>query len=121
MATSPKKTKKALGAQGERIARAYLVRRGYRLVEKNYRVPPYEIDLIVEKDDTLVFVEVKARTHRGYGTPESFVDARKEDHLLEAAEAYLLEKKWSRGVRFDIVSVEMGRRICVRHFEDAFS
>ena len=117
----PEKTRKALGTQGEKIAQDYLMKRGYRLVERNYRVPPYEIDLIVEKDDTLVFVEVKARSRRGYGTPESFVDARKENHLLEAAEAYLWEKKWGRRVRFDIVSVEMGGRTHIQHFEDAFS
>ena len=57
------------GAWGEDLALRYLIQHGYKLLERNYRTRRGEIDLIVRKDDTLVFVEVKLRRGSGYGDP----------------------------------------------------
>lgn len=115
------KTKKAIGMQGEKIAKNYLMKRGYRVITENYRAKNYEVDLILQKNDTMVFVEVKVRSHKGYGTPESFVDSQKEHRIVEAAENYLWETAWEGKVRFDIIGIEMAEDIRIRHFQDAFS
>ena len=62
------------GAFGEQLAADYLEARGFRVRSRNYRYGKSEIDLIVQRDDWLIFVEVKARSSVEYGHPEDFVD-----------------------------------------------
>ncbi|WP_166396602.1 YraN family protein [Rubrobacter marinus] len=62
-------SRRATGELGESLALGYLVRKGYELVERNYRTRHGEIDLILRGEDVLVFVEVKARRGRGFGDP----------------------------------------------------
>ena len=109
------------GVDGENEAAEYLMNKGYEIVERNYRYGRAEIDLIIKKKNWLVFVEVKTRSGSGYGFPEEFVNYRKEQLILMAAENYIYEIDWQGNVRYDIVSVlgiGAGREIC--HFEDAF-
>ncbi|HET9928655.1 MAG TPA: YraN family protein, partial [Rubrobacter sp.] len=67
----------------------YLIQHGYALVERNYRTRRGEIDLIVRKDDILVFVEVKLRRQIKYGDPLEAVTHRKQNTIRSVAEHYL--------------------------------
>ncbi len=114
--------KKASGAWGEDLALRYLTRRGYRLVERNYRTRRGEIDLIVRTEDTLVFVEVKLRRGTGFGDPLEAVTPRKQATLRSLAVEYLSERNpHFDTLRFDVVGILAGREgLRVRHVEDAF-
>lgn len=94
------------GKWGEELALAFLQQKGFRLLEKNYRTSSGEIDLIFFKNEELVFVEVKTRRSRNFGSPEEAVDDDKLEHLEFAVEAYLgqhpeLEDTW----RLDVISI----------------
>ena len=109
-----------LGRGGEARAQAYLEEQGYKLLCKNYRNGPREIDLIMQTGCTVVFVEVKARSGTGSGTPAEFVTPAKQHLLTLAAEAYLIEMKLTDvPARFDVVEIYLGTDK-VRHIENAF-
>lgn len=110
----------SVGRGGEARAEAFLLERGYKLLRRNYRSGPREIDLIMQDGATVVFVEVKARAKTGFGTPAEFVTASKRRLLTLAAEAYLIEEGLlDTPARFDVVEVYLGTdRIC--HIENAF-
>jgi len=109
------------GSDGENAAAEYLTGNGYEVVERNYRYRHAEIDIIVKKKNWLVFVEVKTRSNSGYGFPEEFVDRRKEELILTAADEYMYQINWQGNVRYDIVAVlGTGFDRQIEHFEDAF-
>ncbi len=108
------------GNKGEELAADFLVVRGYEIVARNYRYKHAEIDLIVKKDNCLIFVEVKTRSSSSFGEPETFVTDKKAAKVMEGAEQYMIEINWHGSIRFDIVSVKTGRPPVVVHFEDAF-
>ncbi len=114
------------GQKGEDLAAAYLLLKGYKVLERNYRVPQGEIDLILLKGDTLVFVEVKTRRSGGKGTPQEAVSPRKVKRLSAAAAVYLSRQTRSNVLcRFDVVAIGPDRNWLglpkVRHLKDAFS
>jgi len=114
--------KQLLGKEGERIAEAYLKKKGYRIVERNYRCALGELDLIVLDRRVLVFVEVKTRTGDGFGTPLEAVEFRKQHKMIQAAQ-YLITQKGlqQRDSRFDVVGISWpGREPMVEHIENAF-
>ncbi|MGE0588572.1 MAG: YraN family protein [Cyclobacteriaceae bacterium] len=109
------------GEQGEQMAANFLKEKGYAILERNYRYKHSEIDLIVQKGNWVVFVEVKTRTSETFGYPEDFVDDKKAEKILEGADQYLFEKKWEGNVRYDIISITIKKNIPeIVHFEDAF-
>ncbi len=109
-----------LGRGGEARALVYLEERGYKLLRKNYRNGPREIDLIMQTGCTVVFVEVKARSSTDYGTPAEFVTPAKQQLLTLAAQAYLMEMGLTdTPARFDVIEVYLGSDR-VRHIENAF-
>jgi putative endonuclease len=108
------------GNRGENMAAEFLQRSGYELVARNYRYKHAEIDLIVKRNNVLVFVEVKTRSSSSFGEPEAFVDSKKAAKIFEGAEQYTYENKWNGNIRFDIVSVKSGPKPEIVHFEDAF-
>ncbi|MEQ8425076.1 MAG: YraN family protein [Cyclobacteriaceae bacterium] len=109
------------GNKGEELAAAYLQKKGYEVVQRNYRYRRSEIDLIVKKDNWLIFVEVKTRSSISFGYPEEFVDEKKVAKILEGAEQFLHEGDWQGNVRYDIISVRLKNGISeIEHFEDAF-
>jgi putative endonuclease len=100
---------KEIGALGEKIAAEYVTRLGYVIRERNFRSREGEIDIIAQKDDFLVFVEVRTRRSHSFGTPEESVTAKKKERLLALAEAYIeggddLPHSW----RIDVVALELG-------------
>ena len=90
------KRKQQIGKWGENLAAAYLEGKGYKILERNIYTPYGEIDIIAlheeDKENYLVFVEVKTRTTLEFGNPEDAVTQRKKEHLLAAIESYLQEK-----------------------------
>jgi putative endonuclease len=109
------------GSKGENLAAEFLKKKGFEIVARNYRFKHAEIDLIIKKEDWLIFVEVKTRSSDSFGEPESFVDAGKERKIFEAAEEYIFTNDWQGHVRFDIVSVKIGSTAEIVHFEDAIN
>lgn len=109
------------GTQGEDIAIRHLRAKGYEILDKNWRSGHKEIDIIAMKDDTIVFVEVKARANAFYGNPEDAVNNRKMRNLINAADAYLRLNMIDLPCRFDVVAVTgTVNRPYIRHFEQAF-
>lgn len=97
-----------IGALGEKIARDFLRKRGYKIIESNYRCPRGEIDVIARNGGSLVFIEVRTRTSTDLGTPEESVNAQKQAKLRQVALNYLqkhgaLSGDW----RIDVVAIEL--------------
>ena len=109
-----------LGQEGEQVATDYLKKRGWIILEMNYRYSRSEIDLIASKDDLLIFVEVKARTNTNFGMPEDFVDEKKAENIMKGADHYIREINWKGNVRFDIISIIKKGHMELQHIEDAF-
>ena len=100
-----------LGKRGEDAAARYLQAKGYSIIERNFRCPLGEIDIVAKHGGELVFVEVKTRTTQEVARPADSVTAAKQEHLAKAAEVYLLRKvKGEWRCRFDVVEVLMTAR-----------
>jgi putative endonuclease len=102
-----KGTRRKLGQRGEELAAAHLEERGYVVRERNWRCSAGEIDIVAEESGCLVFVEVRTRRGREYGTPEESVTPAKQAKLVEVAQTYLQEHSWDGDWRIDVVAVEM--------------
>lgn len=97
------------GDWGEDLALRFLEERGYRLVERNYRTRYGEIDLIVRRERTVVFVEVKLRRGRGFGDPLGAVTPRKQEVIRSMAEQYLAQHDPEYDeLRFDVIGILAG-------------
>ncbi len=96
------------GMLGEKLACDFLGKNGYRVIETNYRCPAGEIDIIAQQQDTLVFVEVRTKKSRQFGTPEESITPAKMEKLRTVAAHYgqnrsNLPAAW----RIDVVAIEM--------------
>ncbi len=103
--------RKDTGALGERLARDYLIKRGYRILETNYRCPHGEIDIIASDKDFLVFTEVRTKTNLEYGSPEESITPAKKERIRATALQYQqshngLSPSW----RLDVVAVELNKK-----------
>jgi putative endonuclease len=107
-----------VGVQAENRAAEYLGALGYDVLERNFRAKCGELDLIARDGDTVVFVEVRARNHAGYGTAAETVGWSKRRKLVKTAQLYALLRKLDCPMRFDVIGVEPGR---LEHITDAFS
>jgi putative endonuclease len=111
------------GYLGEDIAIAYLKENGYKILKQNFIFGKLgEIDIIAEKNNILVFVEVKSRTNSSYGDPLESVNFKKQVHLRRTAEGYLhINKIYNRECRMDVIAVDLTReKPVIRHIENAF-
>jgi len=111
-----------LGKKAEDLAAEYLVKKGYRILVRNFRFKKAEIDIIAEKDNLVIIAEVKARSTDAFMLPQEAVNKRKISLIVSAANHYLEEFNKTQEVRFDIISVlpdEKGKLI-IEHIIDAF-
>ena len=109
---------RAIGNKGEDAAVKHLKRLGYTIVERNYFARVGEIDIIAQKDEYLVFVEVKMRRSEAYGGGVAAVDYHKQQKIRKAAALYLQQKEMEVAVRFDVVIIHSdGRHIAERDIE----
>jgi len=108
--------KREEGKKGEERALAALRKDGYKIIEKNYRNPLGEIDIIAEEDGYLVFVEVKKRNTLRFGSPLNAVDGKKKRHIIRSAMFYLKDHNcFERKVRFDVVGIDGSGVQIVKH------
>ena len=114
--------KQVLGREGELIAEKYLRKKGYKLVERNFRCPLGELDLIVLDRRVIVFVEVKTRSDDRFGVPLESVHRHKQQRMIKAALFFLSRHRLHhRDARFDVIGISFaGREPMVRHIENAF-
>ncbi len=111
------------GKQGELSAATYLQEKGYTVVTQNYNCRYGEIDIIAKDGHTLVFVEVKTRSSKAFGSPLAAVGYRKQQQISKTAFAYLSEHQLDDiDARFDVVSIlkEKGKQVQIDHVIDAF-
>ena len=108
-----------IGKSGEEEAVEFLKRKGYKILERNYRLPNFgEIDIIAKDKDVICFVEVKTRTGTSYGEPYEAVTKNKQFKLSMLALSYLKEKNlMQKRARFDIISISNAE---IRLFINAF-
>ena len=119
--TSPNRAQ-SLGRWGEARAAAWLVRRGWTVLNRNYRFGRREVDLVLTQGELVVFVEVKTRTGEGFGGAAAAITWRKRREIEAVAEYFLAREGLSdRAVRFDAVVVTtLGGRVRVEHIPDAW-
>lgn len=113
---------RALGDEGEALAAEFLVRRGFKILERNFRCRVGEIDIVARDDKTIVFVEVKARKNRLYGTPQLSVTPFKQRQISKAALTWLAKKgQLDVCARFDVISITfVGQEPRLEHIPNAF-
>ena len=110
-----------LGKKGEQLAVNYLINKGYKIVERNWRFQKAEIDIIATKDKILISVEVKTRSTNDFGNPQDFVTPKKIKLMVSAMNEYILNKDLDIELRFDIVAITKDKSsFDIQHFKDAF-
>jgi putative endonuclease len=116
-----KKANKKKGDWGEKLAAAYLIEKGYSIIEKQWQYARYEIDLIAQKDNLMVFVEVKTRFSAEYGEPWTAVNLNKQRKICRSADYYLRFFRVDAEPQFDIVSIVRAEGTTkITHLERAF-
>ncbi len=101
------KTEEGLGSKGEEVAASFLIRKGYRIISRNYKNKLGEIDIIAEDGDVICFVEVKTRKSKRFGLAKESVTARKQGQIAKTAISFLKEKGFlNRKARFDVVALD---------------
>jgi len=115
---------KSLGQIGENIAAQYLQKKGYIILEQNYKKPWGEIDIIVKKGKDIIFVEVKTVSNNNF-LPEEEITLRKKKILIRTAKLYLAEKRYpaDQDWQIDVIGIEMkdNNKCLLRHTENAIS
>ena len=106
------------GMLGEKLACDFLGKNGYNILETNYRCPGGEIDIIARQEDTLVFIEVRTKKSRQFGTPEESITPTKMERLRTVAAHYgqnrsNLPASW----RIDVVAIQMDSKGKVSRIE----
>ena len=109
-----------LGKWGEDLAADYLQRKGYTIIERDWKSGRRDLDIVAKNGNVIVFVEVKTRRNSLYGQPEEAVDYRKLQSLQQAINHYIKFRHISQEVRFDIISVvgTIGSEPDIQHIQD---
>jgi putative endonuclease len=112
------RARKTTGRMGEQLALGFLKKKGYTIVETNYRCHYGEIDIVARQKDCMVYVEVRTRTSLEFGTPEDSISYYKALHMAHAAEYYQLHH---RGIpedwRVDLVAIELDSKNQIKRIE----
>lgn len=105
-----KTDRRTIGQFGEKKAQNYLKRRGYRILECNFRTRGGELDIIAKDRECIVFVEVKTRTNSAYGNPADAVSVFKQKNMMTAAKYYLSRRGFDLECRFDVIEVRLAKK-----------
>lgn len=110
-----------IGKKGEELALRFVKDKGFKIRNINWRFKKNEIDIIAEKNNFLVVIEVKTRTSEYFENPKEAVTISKQKFIIKATEAYINEFNVDLETRFDIIAVTiLGNEIKIEHIEDAF-
>jgi putative endonuclease len=112
------------GKQAEQQACHFLEREGLRLLTQNYRCKSGEIDLIMQDNTCVVFVEVRVRNNPNYGSAIESVNRHKQQKIIKAAHYYLYQQKWFNKVncRFDVIGISYSQsKATINWIKNAFS
>ena len=111
------------GVIGENKACSFLQEHGYSIIERNFRIRGGEIDIIAQKDDFLVFVEVKSLPHGDIDTLSSELGIRKQQKIIKTAKYYLQNNRQYnyQYIRFDVLALDVAGLEPVYHIINAFS
>ena len=108
------------GKLGEEIALKYIISKGGKVIERNYRTKIGEVDLIVRLNGELVFVEVKSRSNINYGYPSESVDYKKKRKITNVAKYYILDNSLENlSIRFDVIEIYLNEKK-INHIANAF-
>ena len=109
------------GDWAEERASSYLIRKGYAILDRNWRFDRAEVDVIAKKDHWIIGVEVKARKTDDFLPPEQFVDERKQNLLIKAMNRYVQQVDGLFEIRFDIITIVGSKeQYSLKHIEHAF-
>ena len=111
-----------LGDKGEEIAVAYLIREGYKILERNWHYGHKEVDIIAKQGEEIVIVEVKTREGDYFEEPWEAVSIQKTRYIVEVADAWLIMKQIDLETRFDVISIIFTDDVTyeLTHFPGAF-
>jgi putative endonuclease len=115
-------SRRAIGANWEEVAAQFLQKNGFVIVERNYVCNHGEIDLIAKENDEIVFVEVKFRKNKKFGSAEEFVTPKKQELIRRTAEGFVIERNIENiPCRFDVIAIdyENGNHK-ITHYKNAF-
>ena len=115
---------KDIGSFGEALARDYLISKGYKILNMNFRNKFGEIDIICKKNNLLIFCEIKSRYSNSFGSPIEYITCYKQKQIIKLSELYLISKKYYNfNVRYDIIEVifnTITSSHIINHVQDAF-
>ena len=110
-----------LGINGEDLAVAFLQKKNYQILKRNYRFQKAEVDIIAQKENTIVAIEVKTRSSSEFGDPQDFVKPKQIQSLVKAMNHYVESQNLDVEVRFDIIAIlKKDSETRIEHIEDAF-
>lgn len=111
-----------LGKEAENLAAEYLLKNEYKILVRNFRFKKNEVDIIAEKDNLIIVIEVKARSTDFFILPQEAVTKGKIKSIVLAANHFMEEFNKNQEVRFDIISVlpDQNKNLQIEHIEDAF-
>jgi len=110
-----------LGKKGEQLAVDFLLKNGYKIIERNYRFDKAEVDIIAKKNNLLAIIEVKTRSTSNFGNPQDFVKPKQIQRLVKAVDEYVNVNGLDVEVQFDIIAiVKEKNNFKIEHLENAF-
>jgi len=116
--TASKDTRKITGGFGEELALKYLRARGYSIVEKNFRTPFGEIDIIAERDGCVIFLEVKTRISGRFGPPLSAITRAKKQRIIKNCLYYMKSRKILWGpCRIDVIGIKLDHELRIERVQ----
>jgi putative endonuclease len=123
-----KENRKQLGNYGEKLALEAYEKAGYEVVAQQYRCAMGEIDLIVKKEDVLVFVEVRTKTSQRYGTAEESITDKKKHTIRKVSQFFLQDFTYNQrfndiGIQFDVIAIyidKQTKQAWIKRYDQAF-
>ena len=119
-----KDSRKALGHKGETLAVLYLEGKGYEIIERNFRCRRGEIDIIAQKENELIFIEVRSRSTNNYGSAIESINYRKQQRIRTLALIYMQRKQRQEvNCSFDVITFQFtgaGENPVIHHYPRAF-
>ena len=111
------------GLTGQQCAEDFLVKKGFTVLDRNYRIKTGEVDIVAKDGEYIVFIEVKFRRGLSYGLPREAVGVVKQRRIMKTAMHYLMRNMLTESdVRFDVIEVlEQHGKLYISHIENAFT